>query len=91
MKSDAEVSPVCDRYGLVTDVADVEVREGGWEIPSDVLVAVRSCLRIGAGSFRMSWSNSDIQLGGDMLLGLQHHHTACASNEKPRTRSTYIY
>jgi hypothetical protein len=29
------------------------------------------------------------QNGEVMELGLQHVHTACASMEKPRTRSTY--
>ena len=29
------------------------------------------------------------QDGGDMVLGLQQAHTACASRENPRTRSTW--
>ena len=31
------------------------------------------------------------QDGGDMVLGLQQAHTACASRENPRTRSTWQY
>lgn len=31
------------------------------------------------------------QDGGDMVLGLQQAHTACASRENPRTRSAWQY
>ena len=58
----------------------------------DPLTFERHALRLrfftGSGSFRMSFSRREIQKGADMALGWQQVHTACASNEKPRTRST---
>jgi hypothetical protein len=90
---------------VIDAVVDVEASKGDVRNESALLSAFRRCLFTGVGSFLMSLSSNDncealvqvdpktvielTQDGGDIPLVLWHVHTACASKEKPRTRSTW--